>query len=172
MKKRILFLLVAVLTMALSTGWAQYDYWTTVGSAGTVDESDTGIVSLGSPNSAIVCLRDTSTGTLNIRYNVTAVNGLFGGGARLTVRFSDDGANAQVIVRLKRCDIDNGNITTMLTFDSNLYAASDHFQVQDIYDCGLSFDFSRYAYYMDVQLIKSAGGLPMLTCIQLSWVLC
>ena len=47
-----------------------------------------------------------SAATVNVRYNVVAVDGLFGGdGKTLKVRIADNGPNAQVVVRLYQMNI-------------------------------------------------------------------
>lgn len=176
MKKSMILLLIAVLIMSLSTAWAQTKPWTTVGSAGTVDEEDTGIVSLGSPIPGAVMLTNVAIGTLNIRYNVVAVDGVFGGdNYALTVRFRDNGADARVIVRLKSYNFNTGTTRTLLTLDSNAYAAAAGFQKQTVSsNCGTHLDFFNNAYFMDVEITK-AGMLavpPALASIQLIFSIC
>ena len=168
-------LLVAMTTTGLSTAWAQTDPWTTVGSAGTVDEADTGIVLLGSPNAGSVTMPAAATGTLNVRYNVVAVDGALGGdNYALTARFRDNGANGRVIVRLKRYNLNTGVVTTLLTLDSNAFVGLDSFQTRTVTSaCGTSLDFFNNAYFMDVEIIKTAAaGTPALGSIKLGLSLC
>jgi hypothetical protein len=163
-------LLIIGLINAPGTAWAQVD-WTTVGSAGTVDEADSHLVSF---NLATATLRPGATGILNLRYNIVAVDGLFGApGAELGVRFRDNGAAAQVIVRLKRYNLVTGAIATLLTLNSNAFRAQNGFQLRTVVDCSLEFDFFDFAYFMDVELHKdNLAGTPALDVIQLASVRC
>lgn len=133
--------------------------WTTVGSAGTVDE---GSQMVFTDNIAYL---DGDQGV--IRYNVVAVDGLFNDGPqlafpRMTVRFRDNGDNNRIIVRLKRAPIDGGNSTTLLKLDSNDYDGSSSFQTRSVTACGedlFSFDFADNAYYIEVTMSRT--GLPV-----------
>jgi hypothetical protein len=127
--------------------------WTTIGSAGVEMRgraTDAG--------TAAVLGTDSTSATL--RYNVVAVDGLFetnGPGATSSVmaaRFLDPGANSQVIVRLKKTDLLTSATTTLLTIDSNSFAASNVYQNQTR-GCGEGFDFARYAYYVEVTLSRT-----------------
>jgi len=177
-----------------------FDYskaWTTVGSAGTVDEADAGkLVFQGSvaafpeilpplpteqtaqaESNALIPL-PTQTTTATIRYNVTAVDGLFAAGNTLgmTVRFRDDGGWAQVLIRLYEQDIYTGATNLLLTFDSNAFTPSPNYQTQAV---GVavpywSFDFNQKAYFIEATLSKTSniitinGGKPGLAIIKLN----
>lgn len=143
--------------------------WTTVGSTGTVDEADRDSANF---SGGMVTMKANATGTLNIRYNVVSVEGLFGGnGVELGVRFRDNGPAAHVVVRLKRFDLVNGSVETILTLDSNNFPASNGFQLRTADDRSLRFDFFDYAYFMDVALEKTnLSGTPALAIIQLASV--
>lgn len=145
--------------------------WTAVGSTGTVDEADRGLANL---NNAIVTLQDDAKGILNILYNVVSVEGLFGGdGVELGVRFRDNGPDAHVVVRLKRFNLVNGRTETILTLNSDDFAASNGFQLRTQVDCSLRFNFFDYAYFVDVTLTKdNLSGTPALAVIQLASVVC
>jgi hypothetical protein len=85
---------------------AQDRCWTMGGSTGTVDEADLNLVTF-TDNTAAVSGAVTNA-TADIRYNVVPVDGVFGGeqnAKMLAVRFADNGAAAQVIVRLRRVNI-------------------------------------------------------------------
>jgi hypothetical protein len=125
-------------------------------------------------NGGVVTLRADVTGTLNLRYNVTSVDGLFGGeGVELGVRFRDTGSAAQVVVRLQRYALETGDLTTLLTLDSNEVSGSEDFQLQTEVDCGLRFNFFPYAYYLDVELRKTdTTGRPALAIMQLASIRC
>ena len=169
-------LLIAMLAMGLSTAAeAQIKDWTTVGSAGAVDEADTGIVLLGSPTAGAVTMPAEAIGTLNIRYNVVAVDSIFGGSLVFRASLRDNGPDARVIVRLKQYGLSTGVTTTLLTLDSNSFPASSRFQVQRAGpDCsGASLNFFENAYFMDVEIIKTnPAGKPALAAIHLSVTAC
>jgi hypothetical protein len=149
--------------------------WTTVGSAGTVDEADTSIVVLDLNN---VTIRPAlSNATLNIRYNIVATEGLFGGDRiGMGVRYTDNGANARVVVRLKEVNLQTGATTLRMTFDSNAFPQAAGAQTQFVNtpcSSGSFFDFTANAYYLDVEITKTgASGTPGLGAISICISLC
>jgi len=168
---------VAVIAMAFSLCchatpvFAQFHCWTTVGSDGAVDEADIGTVAL-SANSAAV--RGTVVSAIvDVRYNVVAVEGIFGGERNtktLTVRLADNGAAAQVIVRLQQLNISTGVITMLVELNSNTFPPSVVAQRRSIpFNCDRrEFDFQNNIYFFEVQLIKTgAGGNPLIRAIQI-----
>lgn len=169
--------LLAGLTMAVmllchgAAAFAQDRCWTMGGSTGTVDEADLNLVVLTDNTAAISSAMTNATG--DIRYNVVAVDGVFGGERNmktLTVRFADNGTAAQVIVRLRRVHIFTGVLTTLVELNSNDYPASTVAQTQSqAFNCQEpEFDFENYIYYIEVQLIKTgAGGNPLIRSIQI-----
>jgi len=148
--------------------------WTTAGSAGTVDEADLLRVLLGSPVPGAVALRPGGFGirgtAVRIRYNVVAVRGVLGTvGLTLTSRFLDRGDGERVLVELKQYGLNTGLTTTLLTLDSNLFAGSPTFQVQQVQTaigsgCVPLFftplNFAENSYFMDVTLSRRLFDLP------------
>ncbi|HKQ72968.1 MAG TPA: hypothetical protein VJ810_04515 [Blastocatellia bacterium] len=132
--------------------------WTSIGAVGTVDEGD---VTFTGP---IVYLEGESA---VLRYNVVSVDGVLenaGGGALtrtfLRARFRDNGDNNRVIVRLKSQGLvgaNAGDITTLMTIDSNDYPGSSSFQTRSIWCDGgaFSFDFVNNAYYVEVTMTRT-----------------
>jgi hypothetical protein len=164
---RTLPLLVLPVILAVSIGASPSaaqsvdDPWTTVGSAGTVDEADLLVVQLGTPVPGAVSLRPGLPllgRTAHIRYNVVAVRGILGtNGLGLSVRFLDRGDVQRVVVRLKEYGLNTGLTTTLMTLDSDAFAPSNSFQVQRIQTtvCDRPFttlNFVENAYFMDVEL--------------------
>ncbi len=196
----LLALTIALSTLlSTSTGVLADDFvdrkaWTTVGSAGTVDEADAGkVVFSGSvvafpeilpplpsaqaeANAQIVLPTVTTNAT--IRYNVTAVDGLFMPGSHLgmTVRFRDDGNWARVQLRLYEQDIYTGATALLLSFDSNAFPASPNYQTTGVGNPYpfWSFDFNQKAYFIEATLTKTSsaisinGGRPGLAIIKLN----
>lgn len=149
-------------------------FWTTVGSAGTLDEESEGKVffdrakvqkgkTIGfkqarsqprTEGDGGVELTDSAV----IRYNVTAVDGLFGeiGPLSMTVRFLADGVSAQVIAQLIEVNVETGAKATLLTFDSDAAVVLDGYQVHQVCAREFQFDFVRNAYYIEATLTTSA----------------
>jgi hypothetical protein len=159
---------------AVSAQIADVSCWTMVGSGGTVDEADLDIVALG-PNTVAVSSTVTNA-TVDLRYNVVAVDGVYGGQFKtLTARFADNGAAARVIVHLTRLNIFTGVFTTLAELDSNNFAPSTVAQTREVAlsqartcDGSPEFDFLHHIYYVEVQLIKTgAGGNPLIRAIQI-----
>jgi hypothetical protein len=183
--------------VALADDFVHNKAWTTVGSAGTVDDADTGKLvfdgsavsfpeilpplptaqtSQAESNALIILPTETTRAT--IRYNVTAVDGLFApscGGLGMTVRFRDDGGWAQVLVRVFEQDIFTGATNLLVTFDSNAFLPSPNYQAQSVsgMNRSFSFDFSQKAYFIEATLTKTSisstinGGKPGLAIIKL-----
>ncbi|MBS1791469.1 MAG: hypothetical protein JST85_27400 [Acidobacteria bacterium] len=91
-----------------------------------------------------------------VRYNVTAVEGLFtdsANGIRMLVKYLDAGEHAQVTVKLQEFNFSTGAITTRLSFDSNQYADSTGYQLRYASDTTKpDFDFVKNAYYIEATL--------------------
>lgn len=170
----VLFAIVAL--TGGSAVWAQEERpspWTTVGSAGTVDENDLLRVLLGSPVPGAVAMRPGGFGirgtAVHIRYNVVAVQGLLGTSRMtLTSRYLDRGDGERVVVEFKEYGLNTGLTTTLLTLDSNTFAGSPTFQVQQVQtatgpDCVTFFtplNFVENSYFMDVTLSRSLFDVP------------
>lgn len=174
-------LIVACLLCSLAASAATPDtdrFWTTVGSAGTLDEKSEGKVifdrAVVQKGNAIVIgqarrqLREDGGGVEEtdsavIRYNVVAVDGLFDGGEDLwmAIRFRAEGKSARVVAQLIEVDIDTGAEVTRLTFDSDDpgVPTQSGYHRHDVFDCkgrGEPFDFTRKAYYIEATLTTSA----------------
>lgn len=190
-----LALLVAATLANTSTARADSDYWlkawTTVGSAGTIDEADTGKLKLqgstvafpeilppvitAAPAAILPLPLETVTAT--VRYNVVATDGLFEGGTHLGMRarFRDDGDNAQVILRLIEVNIQTGASSTILALDSNAFAPNTNYRAESVGTfIGNRLNFNENAYFIEATLIQKRspiaffGGKPGISVIQLN----
>jgi hypothetical protein len=156
--------------------------WTTVGSDGTVDETDTGKVFfdrsmvqmgrplVGTPPGNVVAPIPGQTQSAVIRYNVVPVDGLFITTPKiLKLRYLAAGNSAKVIANLIEVDMATGSETVRLTFNSTSFSTSNKYQVQT----GRSgrcfrFDFKSKAYYIEATLTNStivggsAAGIQMI----------
>lgn len=152
--------------------------WTTVGSAGTVDESDLSIYRVNGPNIDIISSKLTPipTAYLDVRYNVVAEAALFYSSIpEMRVGYRDNGNNASVYLYLKEVNLTTGVERTVLTFNSNNFLASNSIQTQRVFNCSNigMFNFRKNAYYIDAKIYKTGiGGAPLLNTIQVSTTLC
>jgi hypothetical protein len=165
--------------------------WTTVGSAGTVDEADLNKVRLqGSTIQFPEILPPTTditfaqglpipleTVTATVRYNVVATDNLFDNGTHLAMRsrFRDDGNNAQVIMRLIEVNILTGASAVILTLDSNNFTANANYQTEYVSTfIGNRINFLDNAYFIEATLVQKRspiaafGGRPGISIIQLN----
>ena len=131
--------------------------WTTIGSAGVA-------MGGGVTNAGTAAVLDSNFAT--VRYNVVATEGLFetnpdfpflATSTSMAARFLDPGNNSRVIVRLRRTHLVTSATSTLLTIDSDNFGASNLYQNQTV-GCGQGFDFSTYAYFVEVTLSRTADN--------------
>lgn len=158
---------------------------TWVATTGTADPST---VSMATFNGSAALIKGTNPGKVVLRYNILPTNEMLVNvtqpcceGRALWVRFLDNGDGAQVLVNVKRVNVTTGQTTTILSFDSNNFAAQSTFQ-DATPNSGLgplvNFSFAEgpfngstneggdSAYYIEATLIRSAtGGTPGLQSV-------
>lgn len=159
-------LLAIAAILAAGAAQAQSNPWTSVGSAGVVDDADTGIVDFVAGEAR---MRSTAVvgSMLNLRYNVVSLPGFSGPGQYvMRTRFRDNGTGANVRLDLRRYQT-NGINSVQATFDSDNHPASPSYQTQG--ECVIvDWDFNTAVYYIEATLHKStAAGTPALGLIQL-----
>ncbi len=146
-----------------------YKIWTSVASTGTVDETDAGEIAFAGPFATFSNSAPTLARAI-IRYNVTAVDGLFAQAGpvswpALAVNYRDDGDDARVVVYLREYEFGanpmNPALNTRIVFDSDLYPISGDYQTRTIGNCGqfTKFEFvpnnqNVRAYFLEVHLIR------------------
>lgn len=155
---------------------AQIKCWTSPGSTGVIDEADFAIALFGSAQGRVRSSAPLPS-TLDLRYDVVAVDGLFGGDAQqMTVRYRDNGAGARVRVFLRQKPFPDGPITTPLQFDSDAFAPAPGFQVRSVNTAcfgGFAFDFLNNVYFVEARLTKTtADGNPALEALQICLTIC
>lgn len=158
--------LATVLALCGTALAAQANIWTTVGSTGVVDDTDTGIVEFINGEARVRAVAPAGS-LLNLRYNVVQLPGFDGPGSyTLRVRFRDNGAGARVQVNLRRYNT-TGTTTQVAGFDSNAFPAAVGYQTRE--RCiNVDWDFNAGAYFLDVEMAKSAAaGTPGLATVQL-----
>jgi len=189
----VLSLALLLATMLINTSAARADVdprikvWTTVGSAGTVDEADTGKLVFQGPTVAFPELLPPTTQAFQVffplvtvsatvRYNVVATDATVEGGDILSMaaRFRDDGDQAQVILRLFEHNIETGATNLLLTLDSNSFSPQPDFQLQTVSVVPtIKPVFVNNVYFIEATLIQKRspiilfGGRPALSAIQL-----
>jgi hypothetical protein len=163
---------VAAVATAIAASWggtamAQVHPWTTVGSAGVVDDTDTGIVDFVAGEARMRAAAAVGS-VLNLRYNVVSLQGLSGFGQHLVrVRYRDNGAFSRVQLNLRRYNSLTGITSQVAAFDSNVHPAAVGYQVRQF--CMVhNWDFVTGPYYIEAALTKSGGtGQPALGTIQI-----
>ncbi len=171
-------LLIAVGIITSFSSWA-FDSdraWTTVGSTGTVDERSIDIT-LDHQNARLVSKPEGKFSSGTIRYNVTAVDNLFFATTPIMeLTYKDSNPIARVFARLIKMDLKTGRGRTVLKFDSNDFPESPNTQKQRVVprcENRHSFNFKKYAYYVDVSLShKNNGGDASLDAIRISTLRC
>jgi hypothetical protein len=129
--------------------------WTTVGSAGTLNQTDLAKVSL---HQSIIQLATgaPSSSEAIVRYNLTPVDGVFFlGNFRygLQIRF-----RGKIVAKLMEVDLANGTETQLILFDSSKFPRSPAFQVQiaSMQQDSPLLDFVNKAYYVEAALKPAA----------------
>lgn len=162
-----LFLAIAMIVAVPLAARAENRAWTTVGSAGTVDEAN--LLNF-TTTGAKVEIKSTAKlpATLVVRYNIVALEDLFDDVIKLDVRYLDNGKEAQVVVALKQYNLATGAMSTLLKLDSDTFPASGSYQLQSVEVWNNKFDFEENAYFIEAQLKKTgAKGTPGLAAIKL-----
>ena len=149
------------------------ELWTTVGSDGTPDDSNRNAVIF---TGTVAEVSQGFIGTVRMRYNVDQTT-LDGQPVELKVRYRDNGARARVIVRLKEHNFTTGDVTDVVSFDSDDEVASADFQIGSALSCTLTeshlLDFSQNAYYIEIELRKTGSrGDPGVSQIRLIGIVC
>src|SRR5262249_10201112 len=107
---------------------------------------------------------------LNVRYNIVATDGLFGGDrVGMGLRYTDNGPNAHVVVHVREVNLHTGATANRMSFDSDAFPQAAGAQTQFVNTAcssGSFFDFATNVYYLDVELTKAgAGGTPALQAV-------
>jgi hypothetical protein len=159
--------------------------WTTVGSAGTLDQADLAkvhlfqsIVQLGvdfanpTPGAAPPARVIFPTTQAVIRYNVTPVEGLFFPTTnfkyQLRVRY-----RGHVTAKLMQANILTGVETQLILFDSNKFPQNAGFELQQVSAPNDSafLDFVNNGFYVEATLITSAIAIGNPSAISLIQVI-
>jgi hypothetical protein len=147
-----------------------------MGSTGTVDEADTARADL---NDFTVGLLGGQTGTVTVRYNIVAINGVArfcpATNSSVIVRLRDEDGNAgnlsRVFFTIRRTNIDSGGNTVVYTFDSDVLAGNlgAVFQTVNVNVPNLDFDFANNVYWIEAQISRTnAAAAVELGSIQIA----
>ena len=158
----LIFFVATLITFGSISALAQNTaYWTTAGSASASEDEANPAKPTYTNHTAAV--NGGETGTYVLRYNVTAVDGLFNTAANgfMRVRVRDNGAGANVLVMLRRSNLSAGGIETIATFDSEAIGAGSGYQTPSDVTFNHTFDFTGHVYWLDVTLKRiDASGVP------------
>jgi hypothetical protein len=142
--------------------------WTHIGAAGVPDESSAPL-RFGSNGAVAVGLSVAAPARVVLRYNITAVNGLFANEAPnseglplcLHVRYRDTGPDARVVVRIREVSFGifagpGEHVRTLITFNSDSQSGSGSREYVGATVCStnLAFQFFQHAYFAEVELLK------------------
>ena len=132
--------------------------WTTAGADGTVDDDSIAIAQL---KNFAVTLNTGATGTVRIRYNITAVDGMNqfcpATASTVKVRFrnSDNaGTTAKVSFDIKFTNVLTGGSTVLYHFDSNGIGAGVGFTTATATPA-INFDFAQNVYWIDATVFRN-----------------
>jgi hypothetical protein len=135
--------------------------WTSAGATGTVDPASASLVSF---DDFAVQLKDTLTGSVTIRYNITAVKGISAfcpaTQSVVNVRFrnSDNtGVLAQVKFEIHRSHSLNGGNDIIYSFNSNGVGAGNAFTTVSAAP-NIDFDFSNYVYWIEGTVFRNQAA--------------
>lgn len=135
--------------------------WTAAGATGTIDDDSLTIAQF--KNFAIT-LNTGATGTVRVRYNITAVDGMNqycpASTSTIKTRFrnSDNtGAVSRLRYELKVTNVLTGGSTTLYNFDSNGISAGSSFTTATSTPA-LDFDWAQNVYWIDATLFRSDPG--------------
>jgi len=156
-----------------SSALGQNRSWTAAGSTGTVDEDSTAISQF---KNFAVTLQTSATGTVRVRYNITAVDSLNrfcpASTSTVKVRFrnSDNtGATAKVSFDIKYTNVLSGGSTVLYSFDSNGKGLGNAFTTFTDSSAAIDFDFAQNVYWIDATIFRNnAAQFADLGSIQLS----
>jgi len=135
--------------------------WTTAGSTGAVDDDSLALVRF---NSFGVNLVNGSTGSVHIRYNITAVEGIASlcpatlSVIRTRFRNSDNSGNtARLTYEIRTSSITAGGNTVIYTFDSNGRGSGSGFKsVTDSQP--IDFNFATNMYWIEATIFRSVSS--------------
>src|SRR3954451_11394444 len=181
---RVVCKLMAMCFLCTASAFAQSSepfYWSVIGATGIADESSMSTVSFSDTGSASI-KSSVSSADVKLRYPITGGPShvdVFDAVPCMLVSFRDTGSTARVLVSFRALNRATGDITTFGTFDSDASGApaSAHYQAGQVCPMGqldpsgamAQFNNRDFAYYMDVDLIKTAtSGNPGLKFIRLA----
>jgi hypothetical protein len=164
-------LLQAILLIGVVTGSVTAAHsWTSVGSAGTVDEADLATFNASGPQMRIDGAAPLPASVV-IRYNVVFSEP--GSGIALRAVYRDNGAGARVVAVFRQVSM-TGATTTLLTLDSDDFSPMAGLQNQQASSsCDLEVQPLLNGYFVEVTLSKSTGAAnPALQLVSLVPISC
>jgi hypothetical protein len=152
----------------LATGAATVDFvppvpqspWTSASSAATVDEDSLAKIEL---NDFVARLKTGQTGTVTLRYNITATRGIAAfcpaSQSVVRVRFRDSdgsGTDEQVLFTIHQTDVVSGGNNIIFSFDSNASGLGGDVVFHTAIGMPtLDFDFAHNVYWIEAQVTRN-----------------
>jgi hypothetical protein len=145
------------------------DTWSTVGSAGTLDEDSTQVVQFDGPYvgfkakcTPLGALTDLGkrqctylTGAIHIRYNIIAASSLSNFAVfSLTTRFRAN-TTGRILMTLKAENLTTGVETDVITFDSSNFNGPADYQTQTTGPGCFPMNFDQNAYFLETSLTNT-----------------
>jgi hypothetical protein len=149
---------LSVIAAACAAIGAQAAPWTTIGSAGVVDEADLSIYSFVNGEARLTAAAPAGS-ELNLRYNMVALDGFSPGlnQSIWTVRYIDTGAQSRVLMALRQYNIYTGITSTLATFDSNAFPAAPGYQTRNV--CiAPNWNFGNGPFFVEAALSRSGAA--------------
>jgi hypothetical protein len=131
--------------------------WTSAGSTGTIDEDSQAIASV---TNFVVGLLPNTTGTVTVRYNITATRGISSfcpaTQSVVSVRFrnsDNSGTFAKVTFQIHSSSVATGGNNTIFTFSSNGIGAGSSFTTAT-FTPAIDFDFANNIYWIEATVFR------------------
>jgi hypothetical protein len=141
-----------------SSAMGQTRSWSAAGATGTVDEDSAAIYEF---KNFAINLKPGATGTVRIRYNITAVDSLNqfcpATASTIKVRFrnsDNSGVSARVAFELKFTNVLSGGSTTLYTFTSDGIGLGNSFTTATATPA-IDFDFLQNVYWIDATIFRN-----------------
>lgn len=146
--------------------------WNTAPSTGVPDEASVAALAFNLPYTSLAS--SAQPGTYVIRYGLPGTGGCTGCefvypvfGARLL----DPGTGSRVRLTLRSYDRTLGTTATLMTLDSDAYAASASYANREVEGISVAFDFARKSYWIEAELTRSTAGAsaPAIAAVWVRW---
>ena len=139
--------------------------WSTMGSGGTLDEDSVGKYTLN--GAGVSVNKNAAPATVTVRYPIEDLWGANPSPVWIGARFTDNGADSHVVIKLMKLTIGTASAVVLATWDSDAFAPGEDTQFFWLKACPLeALDFTSNTYYFEAAVTKSTAaaksGLSMI----------